>query len=248
MSRAKGIPKALRDLGNYSFSKREGYFIITEKMGVDAKRIATDPVFQAFRENSNEFRRVTAIAKMIRTPLISLTKIASDNYMVARFNGYIIKALQSDTKNPHGLRNIIDGDIKLLIGFDFNKAARLTAIFTAPFTTTLNRQTGHHLINIPAFIPSTMINAPKEATHFRINSCAAEINFVQRSFIVEINNTTIFNLDDTVIGPLELNIVLAPQNAHPLILLLGIEFLQPVKGSLKTLHKSKNALLLVAVN
>lgn len=247
MARAKGIPKALRDLGNYSFSKRDGYFKIMEKAGVDAKRIAEDPVFSSFRGNSIEFRQATEISKLIRMPVKRFTKTASDTYMVARLNGRIIKVQQSDTKNPPGLRNIIDGDIKLLTGFNFNKNAGLEDIFPIPFTTTFNRQTGDHRITIPEFIPATFISAPQVATHFRINSTAAEIRFAKNTFNVQVCGTGVCPLDDTATGSFALQHALPPKSIHPLLLFLGIEFLQLANEKMKPLPKKENAFAIVAV-
>jgi len=52
MAQQKGILPVKGTLGNLTFYKSKDGYLIREKGGLDAKRIASDPAFQRTRENN----------------------------------------------------------------------------------------------------------------------------------------------------------------------------------------------------
>jgi hypothetical protein len=142
----------------------------------------------------------------------------------------MVKVIHADTTSLRGERNVVQGDLTLLMGFDFNSDARLSATFLAQFDTDLNRATGNLTVYIPDFIPGNLINAPGGATHFKLVSAGVEIDFRNKTYIVGTNASP-----ELVIGPqLEAGITLAnaitPASTLPLFLGFGIEFYQQVNG------------------
>jgi hypothetical protein len=79
-------------------------------------------------------------------------------------------------------------------------------------------------------VPAHLISAPSGATHFRINTLAAEVDFANGSFIADSKETAILPLDNLPTAPINLESILTPASVHPLFLALGIEFLQSVNN------------------
>jgi hypothetical protein len=89
----------------------------------------------------------------------------------------MLKIVKTDATSDRGLRNVIDGEVDLLLGFDFNLNGKLGTTLYAPFTAVIDRAAGTLTINVPAFVPLNMITAAGGATHFKFNATGAEIDF-----------------------------------------------------------------------
>lgn len=236
-------------IGNLTFYKSQDGYLIREKGGIDAQRIATDPAFQRTRENGAEFGRAGKAGKVFRNSVRALAKNASDSRIVSRVTKIMHDVLREDTTNPRGLRTVADGKIELLDGFEFNKNGELTTTLYAPFTATIDRVTGTLSVNIPAFIPANMIAAPGGATHYRINAAGTEVDFVENKFTVDIQSTGQLPMEEPVDEAIDLQTVVTPNSSLPLFVLISIEFFQEVNGELKPLfNKAFNVLAVVKVS
>lgn len=88
----------------------------------------------------------------------------------------------------------------------------------------------------------------KRATHFRLRSLAAVIDFSENICHSTTADTAALPLDATTLPALHLGHTLAPTIRGPVLLLLGIEFLQMVNGTLGILKDSSHkALAIVSV-
>jgi len=74
--------------------------------------------------------------------------------------------LKTDTESRRGERNVVNGNIELLQGFQFNINAVLDTTFYAPFTAVIDRATGNLSIEIDGFVPENMVAKPEGATQF----------------------------------------------------------------------------------
>ena len=249
MAKQKGILPVQGTIGNLNFYKSRDGYLVREKGGVDAERIATDPVFQRTRENGAEFGRAGKAGKLLRNAIRALSINASDSRMTSRLTREMVKVIQADTVNVRGLRNVIDGEAELLRGFEFNIGARLGTTIYAPFTASIDRATANMVITIPPFVPLNMINAPTGATHFRLNAAGAEIDFEGNVYVVDVQNTIDLPWDNVLTSAITLTCVVTPNSIHPLFLLASIEFYQSVNGSMYPLKNGAfNALSLVEVD
>lgn len=248
MAQQKGILPLKGTIGNITFYKSKEGYLAREKGGISANRIASDPAFQRTRENGAEFGRAGAAGKLLRTSLMALLQNASDSKMVSRLTREMMKVIQADATNPRGLRNVIDGEAELLLGFDFNINGKLGTTLYAPFTPTINRVTGEMVITLPPFIPLNMIKAPAGTTHFRINSAGVEVNFEQKQYVVDLKTTAQLPWNNTATAAITLTANVTANSTHPLFLALGIEFFQEVNGSMYPLKNGAfNPLALVNV-
>jgi len=248
MAKQKGVIKLDGTIGDITFYKSKDGFLAREKGGVSGDRIANDPAFARTRENGAEFGRAGKAGKVLRNSIRNLLQNASDSRMVSRLTTEMLRVVQADATSERGLRNVIDGEVDLLLGFDFNLNGKLGTTLYAPYTATIDRVAGTLTIDVPAFVPVNMIAAPSGATHFKLNSAGAEIDFEEETFTVDTKSTGVLQIDAVATAVINLPNAVTANSTHPLFLVFGIEFYQQVNGQFYSLRNGAfNALSLVAV-
>lgn len=249
MAQQKGIIPLQGTIGNITFYKSKDGYLAREKGSLNAGRIANDPAFARTRENGAEFGRAGKAGKVLRTALRSLLLNTSDSRMLSRLTKEMMKVIQADATNERGQRNVIDGEAVLLEGFEFNANSKLGTSLFASFTSTVNRGTGLHVITIPPFVPVNLVAAPSGATHFKLVSAGAEIDFETQTYVVETGSSGELPWDAAATAVLNLQHQLTAGSNIPIFLVLGIEFFQQVNGTMYTLKNGAfNALALVKVD
>ena len=249
MARQKGIIKLKGTIGDITFYKTQDGHLAREKGGIEASRIKSDPAFQRTRENGSEFGRAGKAGKMLRTALRGLLINSADGRMVSRLTQQMVKVIQADLINERGLRNVIDGEAELLLGFEFNIRGKLGTSLYAPFVGAIDRVTGEITVDLAPFIPVNMIAAPSGTSHFKIISGGAEIDFEAETFVVSNSETAILPWDGTPTVAIAQTNAVTPASTKPLFLALGIEFFQEVNGQMYSLKNGAfNPLALVKVS
>jgi hypothetical protein len=249
MAQQKGIIPLQGTLGNITFYKSKDGFMAREKGSLNAERIANDPAFQRTRENGAEFGRAGKSSKYLRTALRSLLQNVSDSRVIGRLVKEMMKVIKADETNPRGFRNVIDGEAELLNGFEFNINSKLGTTLFTPFTKAINRVTGELSISIPPFIPVNMVAAPNGASHYKIVSAGAEVDFESGNYTVDVKTTAELPWDSATTVAISLVNSVTANSTKPLFLVLGIEFYQQVNGSMYSLKNGAfNALALVEVS
>lgn len=214
-----------------------------------SKRVATEAGFERTRENMAEFERAARSGKLLTDAFRAVVDSASDSRQTARMSRAMSKVIKSDKLNDRGQRKVSDGDLQLLRGFDFNVDAKLTTVFFAPYTATVDRVTGTLKLDIPAFLPRKALKAPRNTTHFSLICGAAEINFdtaIQKGA----NSATaelVYGKELTEV--ISLSNVLTPNSTEPLFLVLGVTFYQYVNSKYYTLNNGAyNAVAIIQVD
>jgi len=237
-------------MGGVSFYKtaEDGYLART-KGGVDADRIKNDPNFARTRENGAEFGRAGAAAKLLRQAFRALIVNGADSRMTSRLTKVMMRVIQADATSQRGERNAIDGEAELLEGFEFNENGKLGQTFYAPFAPVIDRAGGTLGVSVPAFVSGNMIAPPGGATHFRLVTAGAEIDFGTGEYLVNTATSEALAISPLLTPVQALEILVSPGSTKPLFLLFGIEFLQLVNGQMYSLRNGAyNALSLVAVS
>ncbi len=230
MAKQRGIIKLDGTIGDITFYRGKNGYVAREKGGVSAERIRTDPAYQRTRENGAEFGRAGKSGKVLRNAIRSLLQNASDSKMVSRLSKAMLKAIQMDETNPRGLRNLTDGKPELLQGFEFNEQGKLSTTLYAPQEFILDRVSGAATISFAPFVPTNGIAVPGGTTHFKIVAAGMEIDFENEVSVVSQSATAILPYDTTETAAIELENPLTANSAHPLFLVLGLEFYQEVNG------------------
>ena len=233
MARQKGIIKLKGTIGGITFYKtsQDGH-LAREKGGIEKSRIMSDPAFQRTRENGSEFGRAGKAGKLLRTALRALLLNSADGRMVSRLTKEMVKVIQADLVSIRGLRNVIDGEAELLLGFEFNIRGKLGTSLYAPYTSAIDRVSGEITVDIPSFVPVNMIAAPSGTKHYKIISAGAEIDFEAETFIEQHSGTAILPWDAVATVAIAQTNQVTAASTKPLFLALGIEFYQEVNGQM----------------
>jgi hypothetical protein len=249
MAKQKGIIKLDGTIGGITFYKSQDGYLAREKGGVSGERIATDPNFQRTRENGEEFGRAGKAGKLLRTAIRAMLQNSADSRMVSRLTQKMVEVIQADATNPRGQRNVIDGEAELLEGFEFNINGKLGTTLYAPYNTTIDRVAGTLAVSIPSFVPLNMLAAPGGATHFKLVSAGAEIDFENETFVMDSQASAILPWDATATAVVNLSNAVTANSTKPLFLALGIEFYQEVNAQMYPLKNGAyNPLALVEVS
>lgn len=230
MAKQSGIMKLEGTIGDITFYKTKDGFMAREHAPITADRIATDPAFDRTRENMAEFGRAGKAAKTLRNAVRLLLLKAKERTTANRVTAAMVKVVKADATSTRGQRNVLDGELELIQGFECNNNARLASTLYANYTAIINRTTGSCSITVAPFIPADQLVAPEGTTHFRIVSMGAEVDFENDSFIVANSETALLPWDINSTAPVTLDNALPAASTKPLFLLLGIQFFQQVNG------------------
>jgi hypothetical protein len=246
MAKQAGTIKFTGTIGDITYFESQDGFMARRKGGVSGKRIASDPAFARTRENGLEFGRAGKTGKLIRAAFNGMLSQIADNRMISRLVKAITLVQKADTVSDRGERNIIDGDASLLESFDFNVKSPFGAVLRTQFLADVDRVTGEATVIVEEFIPVKNITAPDGATHFKLLSSAAAINFEAGSFVKASASTAEIELG-LQLQP-EINLVqnLPANSKDHLIILLGIEFYQKFNGRFYPMNNGGNNAITIA--
>ena len=230
MGEQKGILKIEGTMGNMTFYKKDGVYLVKEKSSVSADKIANDPNYEKTRENNAEFGLAGSTGKFLRDALRSLMLDASDTYVTSRVTQLMMKELGLDTASARGSRqpsvDLATADGKALLnGFNFNANSVLSGVLFKAFA--VDAATG--VITINNLIPQKDIAYPSGATHLAITGAMANIDFANGVSDLQITNVQNIPIDLTQ-GNVVLTPVTVPAGNGIVVNLLKIEFFQLMNG------------------
>jgi hypothetical protein len=147
------------------------------------------------------------------------------------------------------LRTVEDGNLDLLVGFEFNTNGKLGATLFTPFTNAFDRVSGEATVSIAAFAPSIRVAAPTGTTHFKMVMGAAEVDFSAEASTFESDETAILPYDSALGAAIDLSATITANSTLPVVQVLGIEFYQEVNGEMYPLKNgSYNALSITDID
>ena len=245
MARQDSIFKLKGTIDGVSFYKSKDGHLARKAGGVSAQRIASDPAFVRTRENGSEFGRAGSAGKVLR----GLLQKASDSRVSSRLTAEMVRVIKADETSDRGLRNVLDGEVEMLQGFEFNASGLLTGTLFAPYEVTIDRAGGAHQVALADFIPGSAVAAPSGATHCKIIAAAASVDFENGTWDVKQAETGYLTLGPQTEAAQTLALPLPAASTHPIMLVLGIEFTQLVNGKQYDLKNGAyNALAIVKVS
>lgn len=242
MAKQKGLINFEGTVGGMAFYRgRNGYGMRSSQGSVTAERVKDDEAYVRTRENGLEFGRAGKGGKLLRDALKSLFVNIADKSLTPRLTTELLKVVKSDPVHDRGERIIAAGDLSKLIGFEFNANSALAKALVVPFTAIINRAAATGTFAIPSFIPKNLIDAPKGATHYRYLMGIVSVNFETGTESKTFETTSVIPLLATEAA--DVNEVLALPGGpteDPILLVLGIEFLQVINGKAYPLKNSSN--------
>ena len=249
MGQQDGILQLKGSVGKFTFFKKDGEYMARTKSGVSRQKIMTDPAYIRTRENMAEFARAGKAGKLLRACLNGLLVHCKDGSRAGRLTAAFKAVVKADSVNDRGMRNVLDGETELLQGFQMNRNSALSTTLFAPFTTAIDRAAGELVVTIPPFVPINMVRAPQGATHFRVNSAGAAVNFENETYVVDVQQTPMLPWTSAETAPLTLTNAVTAASTYPLFLVMGIEFYQEINGTMYPLKTgSFNALSIEKVD
>jgi hypothetical protein len=213
-------------MGGISFYKSDGEYRAREKTGPSRKMVLTSRRFERTRENSAEFRRAVRAGMLVRHSLRHLLKRLqlADSHVSGRLHGLLLKVLQQDAVNGRGARTVSKGKLELLEDFAFHKDRTLSHIFPAGPVSSINSTTGRMHLEIRPFDPQQRVQAPAGATHFKVVSVGAALDFEKEHYEEDFRETDYLSLGEPVIDTIFLEHAPETKAGQSLLLAMGIVF------------------------
>ena len=236
-------------MGETTFSKKNGRYLAGEKIVTASKHLwKYDPRFARRREIANQFTTGVKAAKLIHDAVRAIVP-RKDMTIGNRLRKLMISVVYMDSVSKPGEFKIQPDNLSAVTGFNFNKSISLRSVFNTRYTTSINRETGELLIHIPSFIPADTIKVPKGATHFKISAAGFAFDFENK--IIEgkwvTSENMLWNEADT--GEIIIPFNISANSVHPVMLFLGVEFVQEFAGVTNSVgHHKLDPLCIVEVS
>jgi hypothetical protein len=249
MAKQTGAITLQGSIGNTTFFKNKHGYMAMEKSGVSKAQIMKDPRFERTRQNMTEFGHANKAGKTLRNAIKTLLLKAKDPTVCSRLAKEIMEVLKTDEISIRGQRNVLHGQIELLQGFEFNNNATLYNTLATDYHPAIDRVAGTLTLNIPSYHPLAGINAPRNTTHYKIVTIGAEVDFENEKFKPDVHETAFLPWNDTPTPTLNIVNTVTANSAHPLFLLLGIQFYDQINGmNFPIKNTSANPLQIVKVS
>src|SRR5690554_6127771 len=142
MAKQAGIIKLKGTIDDIAFYKTADGHLARAKGGIDRDKILNSPAFARTRENNAEFARAGQGGKVLRTAFRSLIQNAKDRRLVSRLTTLLLAIVQTDPVNDRGQRNLDEGELTLLKGFECNNNGKLNTTFFGQYEPSFDRSTG----------------------------------------------------------------------------------------------------------
>jgi len=235
-------------MGNMTFYKSKYGMLVKMKSGVSKERIKNDAAFARTRRNNNEFGHACKAGKLFRTAFRGISKDVSDGSIVSRLMKEMLRAAKADSINERGNRNVIDGNLRLLTGFNFNERVSIRNVFHDGLEFSIDRIAGKLMIGIPSFKIEGLVK-PANATHMKVISAGAAIDFSEERFDAKEYDSDLIALNNDTVNEIKITHQLTANSVHPLFLLLGVKYYSETNGKYEPIRGSQsNALSIVAVD
>jgi hypothetical protein len=209
--------------------------ILQRKTGPTRKQVLKHKSFINTRRNAREFGGAVAASTLLRRVLGHTVKAVKHSKLVSYMNKQLHEVVMSDTEGDWGERCVNKGDLQLLEGFDYNQDLGLGVALPVRLSHALDVATGQVQLSVPGCLVRHKNVFPKEATHFRIVSCAGAVNFSKKRCSFHIAESELLPLGKKM-AALELEHQLAGKPGEVMLHTAGIIFFQVIDGKERMLR------------
>jgi len=230
MNRQTGPIKIQATLGDVTYYKRNGVYLVKRKSVVSRNRLKYSREYEAFRRHQQEFGQASIGGKWIRNAFAPLLEGLTDPNCVGRLTKSVLNVIQSDPVNPAGQRMIQDGDLGLLNGFEFNARCALSQVLKVPIQLETDSTTGSVILGIQYFIPARHLRYPKIASHFQLVLGIASMNVSSGQYQTNFAETVPMPVKSNLSSTLSISCALSQATTDPVMIVVGVRFSQLVSG------------------
>ncbi len=245
MARQKGMIKLEGSIGDISFYKNEGTYFARTKGGVDADRIKNDPAFVRTRENGQEFGRAGKASKLIRNAMKVMIAQSADNRVASRLTTALLKVVQSDSENKRGERTVVNGDLSLLKGFEFNRNNGLENMLKAPYTVAFDRASGAGSVNVEFSNPSLELNVVDGAEFVKLSVGVVAVDFENGEYEVDVVESDVVDVTSVETADITINASISEASELPVLVVFGAAYYQEVNGAYYLINSQESKAMVV---
>jgi hypothetical protein len=168
MSRQKGLIKLKGKMDGISFYSSNGVDLARMAGGPSKDKIKNSPAYRRTRENMSEFGGAANVGKAFRQAIGEAKISKADANIVARLQK-IFKQICLNGTGVRGERSIeLVTHPELLQNYEFNTVTHFASVFNAPYSIQTTAARDEATFAVASFLPSSFVNAPAGATHFRV--------------------------------------------------------------------------------
>ena len=230
MAKQSGTSPLRGTIGNTTYSKTRNGYIARAKSSLEKAAMDANPRFQALRDQTVEFTRALKAGKLVNNAFSEILKNAKDNRMNNRLSSLFNKVVKLDLVNPRGKRNVLDGELELLTGFEFNERASLSSTLSVSPEVSINRASGEVTLEIASLVPSEALKYPQNATHFKISMAAAALDFEKGEKEAKLAEDVFREIGREAILGTSLTVTLSPGGNLPVLVVCKLVFATAING------------------
>jgi len=231
MAKQVGTHSLRGSIGDVTYFQNAFGLLAKEKSGPSRSMVLKDRRFALTRANSAEFKGAIAASKLVRDAFRPLLQTVKNVRLNGRMNGVFSKMVKSDATHGRGQRIVSAGSVVMLKGFEFNGEHTLKDKLRVSYKASISAAKGIMQVKMDPFVPKKAIkDVPAGATHFRIESGGAAVDFTKKRFSNTEGSTPLLKIDGKLTKPVCLEYAIKGASGESLILAVGIVFYKMVDG------------------
>ena len=164
------------NIGNLTYRIINGIAIIQTRPGPGTVKQTVQT-----KASSVDFALGSNRAKILREILFPMIRGMQDNKMVNRLNAAVGEVIRSNTSLAAGYRDLEDGDLQLLDGFEFNRHSPFSKMFKAKLQLSQNYLEGIK-ISMDAFHVKESITFPEMASGCTLRVLLAAVSLAHNEY------------------------------------------------------------------
>jgi hypothetical protein len=235
MAKQDGMFPLKGSIDNLTFSKGPFGYLATRKSGPTRKQVLKGVNFERTRENAADFKTAVRAATLVRRPLGPILRGSTNVWLNGRMNRLLLQAIRSDKTHSRGKRAMQPGALSIMKEFEINHQNTFSRRKGVPYKTKRNTRNGVIQISVPSFIPKTALTAPDGATHFKIVSISAVIDFNKNTWSNTIEESSLIAISRRRTKPLSLQHPITVKAGEAQLQAVGILFYKLIDGLEKLL-------------
>jgi hypothetical protein len=230
MAKVVSLFKIRGTIGDLTFRETKSGTVAGLKPGPTREQVLTSDRFDQTRRNAGEFKGAIKDATLLRRALGDAINGVRHSLLNSQMNKLLHRVAKQDGQNDYGSRHAAAGNISLLAGFDFNHELSLDKALPVKLQHNMDAATGVLQLELPSFIARRKKEFPKEATHFRIVSCGAIVDFAHDCYSNTIKTSDLLPLGKKTPDVICLEHRLKAGPGEVLLQVAGIQFYKVVNG------------------
>jgi hypothetical protein len=181
-------------------------------------------------QQNAQFGSNASVAKRLRDALPSTFLSGKNKDSVWRLTQMIAEVIKLDETSARGERNVLDGELSIMEGYEVNAMSAMTTVFSDLISGEIVRTSGVCTATIPAHVPSIKVSAPAGTTHYQFTAEAAALNFEtgETDNGKKVGAFHVWNGLEVAAESLSIN--LSDNNTDPIFLTVAVDFYQEMNG------------------